>query len=791
MKKSFIITCILIFLRLGAYCQYIYINAVPHHSNCHAACDGSVAVAGNNGIAPYTYTWMPSGVNTSTLNNLCPGNYTVYVADAASTTASLVVTILEQPSNLLPIFSQNQTCQGACTGSITIYPGANGGSPPYTYAINNLTVNPGTIGNLCEGNYTVQVTDGTNCSSNYAFYLNPLPSMSYSTFVTYTNTACGTCNGSARVYPAGPVSSFNWQPGGMTTDTLNHLCVGSYSVNITDNYGCAFTKTINITNTGNPNPIPNLSLNTTAYKETCYLSGDGAIDLAVSGTNSGPFNYLWNTGATTQDITNISSGIYWVAISDANSNCILLKDTILSNGSNCGTISGNVFIDSYLNCYRMSNDTSLDNATIIVNPGNRIGYSNIQGDYTINNLPNGTYSISVQTNNWYYTPSCSPPLSVVINSTTPNSTNNNLAVISNTLTNSNPDMNVWAYSLGFVPGFVSRMNYFITNNTNINGSGLYKITLPTNIISSILNASPSTYTVSADTVIWTFNNIQQFDLHHYYIDFMTPSNTPLGSVFSTCMFAQTLIADYNYSNNNFCYSHIVTGSFDPNDKTVSPVGVGATGGIAATVTDLTYLIRFQNTGNGPAVNIVVKDTLSPNVDVNTFEMLGSSHNYNIEILPGNILKWKFNNIMLPDSNSNEPGSHGYIQYRIKRNNNNTPGTQIKNTAYIYFDFNEPVVTNTAINTIETVAGISSQPNSNDGWNVYPNPSTGVLYIVNSSSVKEASQVQVLNAIGQTVLEETITSNYKNMDLSKLTNGVYFVKITSDKSYTVKRVVLSK
>jgi uncharacterized repeat protein (TIGR01451 family) len=178
-------------------------------------------------------------------------------------------------------------------------------------------------------------------------------------------------------------------------------------------------------------------------------------------------------------------------------------------------------------------------------------------------------------------------------------------------------------------------------------------------------------------------------------------------VFTSCIWAQPSSTDLNYANNTYCYSRIVTGSFDPNDKTVSPVGVGATGDIAASVTDLTYLIRFQNTGNGPAVNIVVKDTLSSNVNVNTFEMLGSSHNYNIEILPGNILKWKFNNIMLPDSNSNEPASHGYIQYRIKRNNNNTPGTQIKNTAYIYFDFNEPVVTNTAINTIETITGIKS------------------------------------------------------------------------------------
>ncbi|MBK6836829.1 MAG: hypothetical protein IPG89_22240 [Bacteroidetes bacterium] len=109
----------------------------------------------------------------------------------------------------------------------------------------------------------------------------------------------------------------------------------------------------------------------------------------------------------------------------------------------------------------------------------------------------------------------------------------------------------------------------------------------------------------------------------------------------------------------------------------------------------------------------MKDTLSPNVDINTFEMLAQVTIYNIDILPGNVLRWKFNNIMLPDSNSNEPASHGYIQYRIKRTNNNTPGTQIKNTAYIYFDFNEPVITNTTINTIETITGIKSSFNTND------------------------------------------------------------------------------
>ncbi|MBC7383041.1 MAG: T9SS type A sorting domain-containing protein, partial [Bacteroidia bacterium] len=117
--------------------------------------------------------------------------------------------------------------------------------------------------------------------------------------------------------------------------------------------------------------------------------------------------------------------------------------------------------------------------------------------------------------------------------------------------------------------------------------------------------------------------------------------------------------------------------------------------------------------------------------------------------------------------------------------------QIKNTAYIYFDFNAPVVTNTAINTIETITGIHSQSANENRWKVYPNPSTGALYIVNSSMLKESGQVQLLNAMGQIVLEESMNGNYKNIDLSKLNNGIYFVKISSDKQSVIKRVVLSK
>jgi hypothetical protein len=753
---------------------------------CFGLCNGAATSSATGGTAPYIYSWS-NGQVTPTATNLCAGIYTVNVTDASGCIGTTSVS-LTQPTVLnLFVNPNNPSCFGSCNGSAAA--AAFGGSAPYTYTWTGGGGNTPTTNPLCAGNYGVTITDSNGCiATSSVSILNPPP---LTTIITKTDVTCGgNCDGQAFANVSGGSGAFTflWLPTLQTGNTANGLCAGQCSLNVTDQNGCVTTETFVIANQG-VSTITNATLTTTVINETCLFTNDGGIDLTISGTNPGPFTYQWSNGATTQDITNIPTGSYNVTVFDASLNCLSISSNVSAIGTNCGTISGNVFIDNNSDCVKNSGDNNSSNTQIIANPGNRIGYTNSNGDYVFYNLPFATYTITSSTTaNMLAT--CVTTLNTTLNSVTLNSINNNF--VKEYIPNTQPDIYVSAWSQGIVPGFVCRVNYLVYNYNTFNANGIFKATLPSAFIPNITNAFPTTYTMSGDTIIWNFANISYTGWYpNFYVDFTTPLTTPLGSIFTTCMWAQPTVTDLNYVNNTTCYQRLVTGSFDPNDKTVSPIGVGANGDIAATETELTYLIRFQNTGNGPAVNIYVKDTLSPNVDINTFEMLGSSHNYMIDVLPGNVLRWKFNNIMLPDSNSNEPGSHGYIQYRIKRNSNNTPGTQIKNTAYIYFDFNEPVVTNTAINTIETITGIKSSFNTNDEWNVYPNPSTGVLYIVNSSSIKEESQIQVINSIGQTVLEETITNNYKNIDLSKLNNGVYFVKIVSDKQSVIKRVVLSK
>lgn len=145
----------------------------------------------------------------------------------------------------------------------------------------------------------------------------------------------------------------------------------------------------------------------------------------------------------------------------------------------------------------------------------------------------------------------------------------------------------------------------------------------------------------------------------------------------------------------------VAGSWDPNDKQCFPQGLDTAYHFIRNNTSLEYLIRFQNTGTDTAFRVVIRDTLSPFLDVASVQPGASSHNYQFEIIADNILKFTFDPIMLPDSNVNEPASHGFVQFTAQQKSmpENKPETRIENTAAIYFDYNAPVFTNEVFHTV--------------------------------------------------------------------------------------------
>jgi uncharacterized repeat protein (TIGR01451 family) len=146
------------------------------------------------------------------------------------------------------------------------------------------------------------------------------------------------------------------------------------------------------------------------------------------------------------------------------------------------------------------------------------------------------------------------------------------------------------------------------------------------------------------------------------------------------------------------YCGQVVGSFDPNDKQGFPGGVGEAHDILPNE-QLQFLIRFQNTGTAPAYTVVIRDTLDTDLDIFSVTPGVASHDYSFTMYGERVLQWTFNNIMLADSFSNEEASHGFITYTVNQVADLTDGSQITNSAAIYFDSNEPVITNTTLHTI--------------------------------------------------------------------------------------------
>ena len=199
---------------------------------------------------------------------------------------------------------------------------------------------------------------------------------------------------------------------------------------------------------------------------------------------------------------------------------------------------------------------------------------------------------------------------------------------------------------------------------------------------------------------------------------------------------------------------IITGSFDPNDKNATPT---LTPQQVAAGTFINYFIRFQNTGNDTAINVVVTDTLDEQLDFNSFQLISTSHTA-ITKRDGNKISFEFLNIMLPDSNINEPLSHGYIRFRVKPLSNLIAGSIIPNIADIYFDYNNPVTTNNTNTTIPvnvvplTLLNFSLMPNGDNKallrWNTASEINTLLFEIERSANGVAFERIGSIPAVGQ-------------------------------------------
>ncbi|MEO0472504.1 MAG: T9SS type A sorting domain-containing protein, partial [Bacteroidota bacterium] len=237
----------------------------------------------------------------------------------------------------------------------------------------------------------------------------------------------------------------------------------------------------------------------------------------------------------------------------------------------------------------------------------------------------------------------------------------------------------------------------------------------------------------------------------------------------------------------------IIGAYDPNDKQVFPIGLGSEGKTQPG-SRLKYLIRFQNTGTDTAFNVVITDTLSPNLDLSSLQIGASSHPYEFNV-SGNgvpVLEFSFNNIQLPDSNINEPASHGFVQFSIDHLPNAPLGTIIENFADIFFDFNPPIRTNTTVNTLSvdqptaigSVDGIvidgpilvlSNELPLRNMVRLYPNPTHDVLQVDFGNTFLQGELI-CYDLFGRKVASQSISGTSSQFKVKNLPDGMYLLTL---------------
>ncbi|MFI5203051.1 MAG: T9SS type A sorting domain-containing protein, partial [Flavobacteriales bacterium] len=354
------------------------------------------------------------------------------------------------------------------------------------------------------------------------------------------------------------------------------------------------------------------------------------------------------------------------------------------------------------------------------------------------------------------------------------------------------DLNTNIVSGTFWPGNV---NHFFVDGTNHgcdSVSGALTLVLDTSL--TFISALPTPDGISGDTLIWNFTNIN-YDTPHLTPYISVVPSTALTITDSICLYSliMPVSGDQNPVNNTDLPCYSLVNSFDPNDKQVSPAGVGPTGAIPNNQT-MTYTVRFQNTGTAPAVNVYILDTINLNLDINTLTIIASSHSMITELLLGNTLKFRFDNIMLPDSGTNEPASHGYVMYGINQVPNLPDFSVINNTSYIHFDYNIPVVTNTVSNMIDpsTFFSINEELCTSGvcGAMVYPNPTDQQLTIeiANKHGIVNASLVDLY---GRKIMEFLIRDRTTTIDVTSIPAGLYILTLQGRQQMTTRKIQVVK
>lgn len=516
-------------------------------------------------------------------------------------------------------------------------------------------------------------------------------------------------------------------------------------------------------------PVPIADLNTTL---TGCGKNDGTATVQAA-TDPGKTQIGWSTGASGQSVANLAPGWYSVTVTEdycrESRNFEIMEDTACLvrirgaawNGPTCSPAGYAQQLMLYL---------APDDVYTFTDKFGRYEFARQPGSHTVEFTDPVRFDLLCPS-------SGSIPLNLPAFGSV--STGNDFFVTAKPVKN----LTLAVSSGGAVPGFRQKFNAWVCNHGDQEASDARLVFQHDPALGFPFSNSNFTYDAATHTMSWP---VVLYPGQCTQIEFSleVPAGTPLGTLLHFTADALPDAGDFTPADNHQSWAITVQGSFDPNDKQVSPGDTEYGGRIFEQDSVLRYTIRFQNTGNYPATTVEIRDTLDDaTLDVRSIQLGATSHPYYLNLLfeGRNVLIFRFENINLPDSMASPEMSRGFVGFSIKRKPGLPIGTVIRNRAAIYFDFNAPVITNWAESILTAPVGTAAARDKKPKLLLSPNPTTGVFSVELSDTPSPETLLRVLSLTGQVVSETRIEPGSRRfmLDAGGLPAGLYVMQAISE------------
>ena len=682
-----------------------------------------------------------------------------------------------------------ETC-GNSNGELNAYISGSGAVGPYTYLWSNNATTASITG-LAAGAYSVTITDALSVQYTANVTLdnvNELPlgqstSPSLNSFfdlLGYTGGACvGECNGIIsfpQVSFGGtpPFSAtFNVSATYLGTDNYDFPMYGGFcggemvTYTLTDALGCQASSEFFMFEMNND-----------------YMPVVGVIEGACAGSDIGSIQVNQFSGISIVQLQNsmgtpigsaefigegeshvfegLTTDAYTLMVNPMQSQCFVPLEAIVPDlGPGCTQVTGSSWYDADGDCVQDVGEVGIPGSVLVIEPGTQYAITGNDGSFAFS-LPTGSYTLA-QTDAFLdpYCPAVMPaPFTISGTPVSIDLANNSTAPL---------DVRIHAGCSNARPGFAHTISASAVNQS-MQATGLVTVVCTIDPNVDYVSATPSPFDVSGDVITWQLAELDYFGTAGFSVETNVPVATPLGTVLTHSWTVSTANTEVDLSDNADGVSRMVQGSYDPNDKTAQTSSrLSEALYYINEDTWVDYIIRFQNTGNAEALFVTVTDTLPEELDMTSFEMGVASHSYALSFKPGRVVEWYFDGINLPDSTSDEAGSHGFIKFRIRPVQPLFAGTVIENSANIFFDFNDPVITEPSVLTAEFSTGVGEHVEP--GVRVAPNPVSALLSITAASPI---ARVRIVSADGRVVHSAGMIADRAVVDVEALKSGAYTV-----------------